>query len=195
MPRIRAYKQAEKIIPVDSAKIVTAFQCPWTKQVWATKKAYIKHLKQLREERIHRRIRAARLDKMLADLNNQPTWMDVIEWIERNSHFFLARAKQNNAWHSDYRKWPAPEDFWIRITFLDIHHTDCASNTHSAPRGKPTNWAHKDPNLPNGYPGWTGRIEWQTSHYLQDLAVTSCVALEFVQAVEAEAVATDMVTE
>jgi uncharacterized C2H2 Zn-finger protein len=164
MPRIKAYKQADKLIPVNSARVVTAFQCPWTKKLWTSKKRYIQHLQKLRETRIHSRIVHNRLKKAQIDLNNQNSFGDIIEWIERNSWFFLAKAKQSNVWSKE--KWPAPEDFWIRITYLDIRHSNNVSNTHSAPKGKASNWGRRDPNLPTGYPGWEGRIEYQMSHSL-----------------------------
>lgn len=164
MPRIKAYRQAEKLIPVDAAKVVTAFQCPWTKKVFSSKKYYIKHLIDLRRTRIHRRIVNRRMDRALSDLNAQPSFQDVIEWIERNCWYFLAKAKQNNNW-SD-KGFPTPEEFWIRITYLEVHHSNNVSNSHSAPRGKPTNWGRKDSNIPFGYSGWEGRIEYCISHQL-----------------------------
>lgn len=42
----------------------------------------------------------------------------------------------------------------IKIVSKYLHFSKCASNTHSAPRGKSTNF-NKDPKLPKGYPGWT----------------------------------------
>lgn len=165
MPRIRAYKQADKLIPVADAKVVTAFQCPWTKKLYNRKKDYIKHLKELRQERIHRNIVNNRLGKALADLQSQPNFESIIEWIERNSWFWLAKAKRNRTDWRDNEGWPAPEEFWIKITFLELMHIPIASNTHSAPRGQRTNWGG-DISLPRGYPGWVGRIEYQMSHDL-----------------------------
>lgn len=164
MPAIKAYKFRDNIVPVDTAKIVKAYQCPWTGRIVETKKTYIKHLKDLRETRMRARIRAARMQKMQEDLSNQPSWSAVIDWVERNSYWFLARAKQSRGGLS-CDTWPEPEDFWIRITFLDIRHSDRVSNSHKCPRGGVTNWS-RAPGKPTGYPGWHGRIEYQTSHSL-----------------------------
>ena len=48
----------------------------------------------------------------------------------------------------------------LRLVLNKVPHqySDCVSNTHGAPIGKPTNWHRKD-DLPKGYPGWTGRFE------------------------------------
>jgi hypothetical protein len=170
MPAIKAYKFKDNIVPVDGARVVKAYQCPWTGRIVANKATYVKHLRGLRETRMHARIRALRMQKTLGDLANQPSWPDVINWVERNSWWFLARAKQSRG-ALGHDKWPDPEDFWIRITYMDINHRDSVSNSHRCPRGGVTNWGGKDtwPDgslKPRGYPGWYGRIEYQMSHEL-----------------------------
>jgi hypothetical protein len=165
MPAIKAYKFKDNIVPVDAAKVVKAYQCPWTGRIVETKRTYVKHLRELRENRMRARIRAARMQRMQEDLNNQPDWPSVIAWVERNSHWFLARAKQSRGGF-DHDRWPEPEDFWIRITYLNIQHSDSVSNSHNCPRGGVTNWSRRDPSKPTGYPGWHGRIEYQMSHSL-----------------------------
>ncbi len=165
MPAIKAYKFKDNIVPVDAAKVIKAFRCPWTGRIVGTKKTYLKHLKELRESRMHARIRAARMQRAFDDLANQPSWPAVIEWFERNSHWFLARAMQTRGLMGHDRL-PEPEDFWIRITYLNIQHSDSVSNSHNCPRGGVTNWSRRDPSKPTGYPGWSGRIEYQMSHNL-----------------------------
>lgn len=165
MPAIKAYKFKDNIVPVDSAKVVKAYQCPWTGRIVETKRTYVKHLKELRESRMHARIRHARIQRMLDELSRQPDWRSVIDFVERNSHWFLARAKRSAGSHYEKHPWPDPEDFWIRITYLNIRHSDCLSNSHSCPRGGVTNWS-KVSGRPTGYPGWGGRIEYQFSHDL-----------------------------
>jgi len=166
MGAIKAYKDGDKLIPVDTAKVVKAYQCPWTSKLYVSKKAYVKHLADLRETRVHARIRDARLHKMLVDFNSQNDFTSIIDWVERNSHWFLARAKHTAGRFYAKHNWPDPEDFWIRITYLDVVHSDCVSNSHAAPRGGVTNWGGRTPNAPRGYPGWHGRIEYRTSHHL-----------------------------
>lgn len=165
MPAIKAYKFKDNIVPVNAAKIVKAYQCPWTGRIVETKRTYVKHLRELRENRMRARIRAARMQRLQEDLSNQPDWHSVIDWVERNSHWFLARAKQSRG-NVGYDRWPEPEDFWVRITYLDIRHSNSVSNSHNCPRGGVTNWGRRDPGAPTGYPGWSGRIEYQASHSL-----------------------------
>jgi hypothetical protein len=40
----------------------------------------------------------------------------------------------------------------------ELTHSMQISNTHHAPQGKVTNWGFDHPELPKGYPGWTGRV-------------------------------------
>ncbi len=84
MPKIKVYKGGGHIVPIDVAKIATAFRCPWTKKVYGDKRSYVKHLKWLRETRMHSRIRATARLRKHQDLWNQPTFLDIIKWIEMN---------------------------------------------------------------------------------------------------------------
>jgi hypothetical protein len=54
----------------------------------------------------------------------------------------------------------------MKITYLDLNWTSSASNTHHCPRGGVTNWGMREDGKPKGYPGFTGRIEYQMSHDL-----------------------------
>jgi len=167
MPRIKAYKSAGTIIPVSDAKLVTAFSCPWTNKIFGTKSSYVKHLRELRTTRMHRRIREMAWNRKLMDLWSQPTFESVINWIEVNPDFMFDNAMKHG--------WPRRidekkrKDFWIKITYLNIEWYDSVSNTHSCPRGGVTNWGGREywPDKtpkPTGYPGWHGRIEYQLSH-------------------------------
>jgi hypothetical protein len=60
----------------------------------------------------------------------------------------------------DVRKAALRDQFRVEITLLDVYHANHLSNTHSAPRGHPTNWG-REPGKPTGYPGWGGRIEFR----------------------------------
>lgn len=46
----------------------------------------------------------------------------------------------------------------IEISCIDLSFSEVISNSHYAPIGKDTNWGRR-PDLPRGYPGWSGRIE------------------------------------
>lgn len=172
MPKIKAYKGGRgHIIPLDEAKVSTAYRCPWTNAVFATKKAYVSHLKELRQDHIHAKIRRDIFGKRKEDLWNQPTFKDIVDWVERNPDFFFdnaggmrGRARQDRI--AAYR-----EKFWIRITYLDLTWSQNVSNTHDCPRDGVTNWGGREKfkdgtDRPRGYPGWHGRIEYQMSHDL-----------------------------
>lgn len=161
MPRIKAYKGAGKMIPVEEAKLVTAFRCPWTKSVYGNKRDYVKHLKHLRENRMHSRIRATALHRKKEDLWNQSTFEDIIKWIEMNPDFMFDNGYRESWRREGTEKYR--DKFWIKITYLKLDWVPHASNTHSCPRNGVTNWGVRE-NLPRGYPGYVGSIEYQLNH-------------------------------
>lgn len=171
MPRIKVYKGHGSIIPVEDAKVVTGFKCPWTGKIFSTKKSYISHLRLLREDRIHRAIRARIRNKIFDELINQKSFEKIIEWIETHPEFLFDGVIQNGRDKWGERRSHLRDKFWIKITYLDVSWSDNVSNSHSCPRGGVTNWGGKgllpggDP-APRGYPGWGGRIEFQVSHDL-----------------------------
>jgi uncharacterized C2H2 Zn-finger protein len=157
MPRIKAYSGAGQLIPVDEAKVKTAFQCPCTQRVFAHQRDYVKHLAHLRKTRIHAAIARKHRDMLLEELRHQTSFADIIRWIELHPDFIWRNANPRD---------PMPEGFGVTITYLKISHYLKISNSHSAPRGGVTNWgprkADKTGNpLPTGYPGWNGYIEYK----------------------------------
>jgi hypothetical protein len=163
MPKIKAYKGSGAIIPVQDAKVVTAFQCPWTNKVFVTKKAYVAHLKVLREDRIHGAIRDRNHNRLLTNLSEQHSFQDIIMWIENHPEFFLDRAIRSGSGLGRNLE-TLRDKFWIKITYIDARWSESVSNSHSCPRGGKTNWGHLREDAPRGYPGWAGRIEFETSH-------------------------------
>jgi uncharacterized C2H2 Zn-finger protein len=167
MPKIKAYKGNGVLIPVESAKIANAFQCPWTGNIFSNKKSYVKHLRELREDRIHRAIRARIQNKIFDEFINQDSFENLIEWIETHPEFFFDRVIQKGRAGWRNRSEHLRDKFWIKITYLDVHWSDSVSNSHSCPRGGVTCWSSREAEetgRPRGYPGWAGRIEFQLSH-------------------------------
>jgi hypothetical protein len=41
MPRIKAYKGNRSIIPVEEARVSTAFRCPWTDKLFGAKQQFL----------------------------------------------------------------------------------------------------------------------------------------------------------
>lgn len=171
MPKIKVYKGRGAIIPVDDAKVATGFKCPWTGKIFSTKKSYVAHLRDLREDRIHRAIRARIRNKVFESLINQPSFEKIIEWIETHPEFLFDGVIQGGRDKWGERRAHLRDKFWIKITYLDVRWSDSESNSHSCPRGGVTNWGGRglmpggEP-APVGYPGWGGRIEFQISHDL-----------------------------
>lgn len=162
MPRIKAYKGAGKIIPMEEAKLITAFRCPWTLKVYGNKSDYVKHLKYLRENYMHKRVRVKVVELKKQDLWNQTSFESIIEWIEMNPEFMFDTGLRSG-WANDLAE-KYRNKFWMKITYLTLDWTPSASNSHACPRGGVTNWGGQGPDAPRGYPGFTGRIEYQMSH-------------------------------
>lgn len=169
MPAIQVYKHKGTMIPVDDAKKSKAYICPWTNELYATKRSYVTHLKRLREDRMHRRAKQLRHQRKLEDLWNQPDFDSVIRWIHLNPEVFWENAKRRG-WHSDEPRWDKIRDtFTVTIEHLSLSYSDTVSNSHSCPRNGVTNWGGdkklKDGSpAPRGYPGFSGRITYKTSH-------------------------------
>ena len=163
MPKIKAYKGDGKIIPVDIAKVSTAFQCPWTNKVYGDKRSYIKHLKELRESRMHARARALRRQRIFEEFTMQPDLDHIVKWIELHPEFFFDGCIQAGRDRWGDRRAKFRDDFSIKILYFDLQWSDRISNTHSCPRSGVTNWGSND-DKPRGYPGWQGDIAYQLSH-------------------------------
>lgn len=171
MPKIKVYKGRGAIIPVDDAKVATGFKCPWTGKIFSTKKSYVAHLRVLREDRIHRAIRARIRNKVFESLINQPSFEKIIEWIETHPEFVFDGVVRDGRDGWGKSKGHLRNQFWVKITYLDVHWSDTVNNSHSCPRGEVTNFDGRKimpdgSSAPRGYPGWSGRIEFQLSHDL-----------------------------
>lgn len=170
MSRILAYKGYGNLIPVDDAKIIAAYRCPWTDQVFDDRKEYANHLRSFRTHHIHRKIRANLRQKVFEELTNQPDFDSIIKWIKDNPKFMLDEYLRYDRFRVRDKDIPKLYDeFCMEITFLDLRYTDCASNSHACPRGGVTNWTRRDrmkdgTPAPTGYPGFEGRIEFKFSH-------------------------------
>jgi uncharacterized C2H2 Zn-finger protein len=171
MPAIQVYKGNGAMIPVADAKQAKAYRCPWTGGVFATKKAYVNHLKTLRTQRMHVAVRNKRWQRLGEDLWEQHTFDSIVRWIETHPDWFLDNAKRRG-WVSDAKRYDSLRgDFDITVTYLRLRWNDCVSNSHQCPHDGVTKWGSSDvfndgTPKPNGYPGWVGRIEYRLSHEL-----------------------------
>ena len=129
MPRIEVYKGNGSMIPVETAKKGKAFICPWTKKMYTKKQDYIKHLKNLRETRMHKRAREIVRNRVKQDLWKQSSFDDIIKWFNLHPEFLFQRMLSHQ-WHDRqkyYEKYR--ETFMMEITHLDLHWSDRCSNT------------------------------------------------------------------
>lgn len=159
MPKLSVYKAGNTMIPVADAKVVTAYQCPWTDQLFGTKRTYVAHLAKLRKNRMHKNAQMRQRDKVFDEFINQPTFDDIIRWIETHPTFFFDGIGKNAWWQTTKGLAAHREKFSIKIDLLTLNWQDSVSNSHACPRGGVENFNRKN-DKPTGYPGWRGRIEF-----------------------------------
>lgn len=96
------------------------------------------------------------------ELHNQDDFRSIINWIETNPSWLINNAKRNHLFKPIFTSL----QFNINITYLTLSYSTRVSNSHSCPRNGVPNWGRHNNNIPNGYPGWEGLIEFQTSNYI-----------------------------
>jgi len=150
--------------------LVEAWQCPHTGTLFAKadRNQYLAHLRRLgtvrRRERARQRALAERDQYLANTLWNLSTIVEIEQW-------FL----NNGAWLSSVafgRDYPSAKPVRFTRFSLDVGWRSHVSNTHSAPRGEPTNWGG-DPGKPTGYPGYSGTVRFdldgETPGFTSDL--------------------------
>jgi hypothetical protein len=162
MPQVKLYKNGDTLIPVEGTKVCNGYQCPWTGDLFVTKRSYVKHLKLLRAARMHAKARRIRQEKELSGLWKLTTIEEIAEWIEKNSALIFDRCKfaLYSNMYSKKNALELREEFRVKLTYLKVQHSPQVSNTHSSPVGKPRNFS-REPGMPVGYPGWSGRVEFE----------------------------------
>ena len=147
---------------------IIAWLCPHTQKVFASKTEYVAHLRKLAME--HRRQRS--INKFQAEvkarirttLRTATTTSHIVEWFldPRNAQFLLEtlfRTRYKGITLSNAEK----QKFRFETFNLYLHWNDSVLNTHCAPEGKRTNWRRTN-DYPTGFPGWKGRLIFQTSN-------------------------------
>lgn len=152
------------MIPVADARVAKAYQCPWTKTIYATKKSYVNHLKSLRTKRMHQTARKNRWNRLGENLWNQNSFANIVNWIELHPEWFLDNGAVHTTIHNNPNYEKIRSNFSLNITHLKLTWSDKVSNSHSCPHTGHTNWCGKKPDVPRGYPGWQGQIEFISSH-------------------------------
>lgn len=155
MPKLKLYKGKNgSVVPVEDSIIVIGYQCPWTKNIYQTKKSYLNHLKKLRRNIIQKNIRQKIHDKKKKELFDKSSFDDIIDWIHTNPDFLLYNIKNLVNNYEEIR-----DDFIVEITKLELSWNDCVKNTHNCPKGGLINFGQLS-HIPQGYPGWQGKIEF-----------------------------------
>lgn len=171
MAKIKVYRKGDLVIPISEAKLSIGYQCPKTKQVFSSKRNYIKHLKS-RRAAIHARIHEKNRQKVISELHKLTSLEEIVKWLLDNPHI----VKTSSHWSNELlRNYKPLGPFEMKITYLRMHYSECVSNSHNCPKGGVTNWGRDEifsngAPKPVGYPGWRGTIEWEVP---QDWAESS----------------------
>lgn len=163
MPAIQVYRDGKTMIPVARAQNARAYLCPFTNKIYASKKAYVGHLQKLREQRMLARARKNRIAARENELWSQPTFVDVVKWINLNSDFFWQKFADCDTKYDQWNK--IRDDFSVRVLYLELEYSNHVSNSHSCPHNGVENW-RRESGKPVSYPGWQGRIDFVVSHPL-----------------------------
>ena len=85
---------------------------------------------------------------------------DIEDWIMANQLSLIDRYYENDPIRKPYKN---RKPFRIlEVKFLRIGWHSRVSNSHCAPLGGLQNWCGLNVNQPTGYPGWQGRIRFNT---------------------------------
>lgn len=143
-------------------------------KIFEDKRKYQNHLRKL--ARVRRERRRLQVEQDLAD----QIWNELYEceqsieqWrdmVIANQDLFWAEAAAGDKhdWSivgKTYKKVVCPIPRLLEFTRFDMRWSDSVSNTHSCPHNGVTNFSQgynrqQGLNLPEGYPGWTGRADW-----------------------------------
>lgn len=139
---------------------VLAYQCPFTQKIFAlsNKEEYIEHLKTVRKKHMQIRNNALAKREWLEFLDEGRETVCCIEdlgrWIIDNSAIIGNHARRTHSINKPL------DNFGVKsIKFIRPSYSTSCSNSHSAPRGKRTNWGGEHKDDPRGYPGITFTID------------------------------------
>ena len=143
-------------------------------KIFEDKTKYQAHLRKLARHRLEqRKLQIAELeaDALWAELyEREQSLEDWTQMVIDNQHLFWAEAAKGDPedWERVGKKLgrgknaanlPMPEVLSINMR---LHWSDSVSNSHSCPHNGVTCWGREEAKdgRPQGYPGWTGHIEW-----------------------------------
>ena len=153
---------------------ILVWKCDEDGKIFEDKKKYQNHLRKLariRRERRRIQVEETLKDQIWASLyeceQSVEQWRDM---VIANQDLFWAEAAEGDKhdWSiiGKTRKGIAcPVPRLLEFTQFRLTWNDSVSNTHSCPHNGVTNFnqgynRQQGKNLPEGYPGWQGRVEW-----------------------------------
>lgn len=153
---------------------ITVWKCDEDGKIFEDKKKYQNHLRKL--ARVRRERRRIQVNETLKDQiwtslydceQSVEQWRDM---VIANQDLFWAEAAEG-----DKHDWSivgktrkgvtCPVPRLLEFTRFNLNWNDSVSNTHSCPHNGVTNFnqgynRQQGKNLPEGYPGWQGRVDW-----------------------------------
>lgn len=143
---------------------IQVWECPKTGKLFKNFPEYRRHLKKLAKINLHSRKEAklaANAEEWFRNFRSVETSLEQLEErIIENQDSFWAAAKRTKSWSTKTRNNNSivfPK--LIGFDRFKLTWSDSVSNSHSYPIGGVMNW-FGDRELPRGYPGWQGRVEW-----------------------------------
>lgn len=145
--------------------LVSVWKCPKTGKIFENKAKYIKHLRDLGIERRIQRQKDVYRNKwadLVKELNSLCTEDEIVSWIENHSKELLINALNHDTFRTKVPKFI--NKFKIKVTGFTLKYNSAISCSHSAPRGRKTNW-HRDQKIgPTHYAGWAVHLEFGINH-------------------------------
>ena len=146
---------------------INARKCPKTGKLFETDKAYRvhiiglrKHLNEKRPGKIRRRECMQRRKRLMTEVRDEIAELGDVTLIEKYVKNNCGRIM--TAWNGsgDPIIHALLKNLKMEEFELDLRFSERVSNTHEKPRGGVTNWGRRNPELPTGYPGWSGNIKY-----------------------------------
>lgn len=106
------------------------------------------------------------LDAVIKGESKCKSGQELCEYVIEHSAEYMLRGVYNSSFSRDFQVLQDAisrgcKIIWPKFTgmhFYRVHWDASTSNSHTAPRGKRTNWGGRDENEPRGYPGWTAQF-------------------------------------
>jgi hypothetical protein len=154
--------------------VITAYKSDADGKIFEDKAKYTAHIRKLARHRLEQKklqIAESVKDAAWAELYEREQSID--DWMQMvidNQHLFWAEAANGDLWDwknvgkqvgrgKNAGNMPMPKVLKIKHS---LRWSDMVSNSHSCPHDGVTCWSSHEAKdgRPQGYPGWTGHIEW-----------------------------------